>query len=331
MTHAIHTIPAAAILLLCAAPLPAAAQAPADFPTQSVRIIVATSPGGALDATARAIGNKLSQNWNQQVVVDNRAGANGAIAYDLLAKSTPNGHTLMTASATHIVNALVIRDWPHDIQKVTAPLSHVASLYYVIYRHPSVPLTTLKEVIAYGRKNPNKLLYGTGGNANISHLGWEWLGHLSGAKFKHVAYKGASNAVKATIAGELHIGFSTVHSLRGHFESGRAFPLAVTAKQRLTQLPDVPAVAEFGMPEYEINQWYGIVTSAKVPPAITAKLSAAIIEAVKSPEVVQRLSADGSVPVGSTAAEFSAHLKAENVKWRKVLQDTGMALSGSKL
>ncbi len=331
MKNAVLPFYAAAVGALAAAPLTVEAQAPADFPSQSVRIIVATSPGGALDATARAIGNKLAQMWNQQVIVDNRAGANGAIAYDLLAKSNPNGHTLMTVSATHIVNSLVIRDWPHDVQKVTAPLSQVASLYYVIYRHPSVPLPTLKEVIAFGRKNPNKLLYGTGGNANISHLGWEWLGHLSGAKFKHVAYKGASNAVKATIAGELHVGFSTVHSLRGHFDAGRAYPLAVTAKQRIAQLPDVPTVAEHGMPEYEINQWYGLVTSAKVPPALTAKLSPAIIEAVKSPEVVQRLSADGSVPVGSSATEFSAHLKSETAKWRKVLHDTGMALSGSKL
>ncbi|RPI42540.1 MAG: hypothetical protein EHM59_17605 [Betaproteobacteria bacterium] len=331
MKRAIRNSHLAVALALGAMPLSVAAQATSDFPTQSVRIIVATSPGGALDATARAIGNKLAQMWDQQVLVDNRAGANGAIAYDLLAKSTPNGHTLMTVSATHIVNSLVIRDWPHNVLKVTAPLSQVASLYYVIYRHPSVPLKSLKDVIDYGRKNPGKLLYGTGGNANISHLGWEWLGHMSGAKFKHVAYKGASNAVKATIAGELHVGFSTVHSLRGHFASGRAHPLAVTAKQRIAQLPDVPAVAEFGMPEYEINQWYGIVTSAKVPPAITAKLSPAIIEAVKSDEVTKRLSADGSVPVGSTAAEFSAHLKAETAKWQRVLQDTGMALSGSKL
>lgn len=303
----------------------------AEFPSQGVRIIVATSPGGALDATARAIGNRLSQTWEQKVVVDNRAGGNGAIAYDQLTKSQPNGHTLMTVSATHIINGLVIRDWPHNVLKVTAPLSHVASLYYVMYRHPSVPMRSLKDVVAYGRQHPGKLLYGTGGNANISHLAWEWLSHLSGAKFKHVAYKGASNAVKATIAGELHVGFSTVQSLTGHFAAGRAHPLAVTARQRLAPLPDVPAVAEFGMPDYEVNQWYGIVTNAKVPPEIVARLSAAIIDAVKSDEVAKRLASDGSVAVGSSAADFTAHMKAETVKWHKVLQDTGMLLSGSKL
>ena len=306
------------------------AQSAPDYPTQTVRIIVATSPGGALDATARAIGHRLSQTSGQQVVVDNRAGANGALAYDILAKSPPNGHTLMTVSATHIINSLVIPDWPHNVLKVTAPLSQVASLYYVIYRHPSVPFATFKDMLTYARANPGKLLYGTGGQANISHLGWEWICHLSGVKLKHVPYKGASNAVKATIAGELHVGFSTVHSLRGHFDSKRAYPLAVTSKQRLAALPDVPTVAEFGMPDYEINQWYGLVTSAKVPPALVAKISPIIIETVKSPDVEQKLASDGSVPVGSSAAEFTAHMKAETGKWRRVLQDTGMILTGAK-
>ncbi len=311
--------------------LGAVAQTAANFPTQSLRIIVATSPGGALDATARAIGNKLSQTLGQQVLVDNRAGASGALAYEQLTKAPADGHTLLTVSATHVINSLVIPGWPYQTTKVTEPLSQVASLYYIIYRHPSVPIKTLKDLLAYARKHPGKVLYGTGGMANISHLGWEWLAHMSGTKFKHVAYKGASNAVKATISGEMHVGFSTVHSLRPHFASGRAHPLAVTAKQRLAAMPEIPTVAESGYPDYEVNQWYGFATGANVPADVVAKLSNAIIEAVKSPEVTKRLESDGSVVVGSSKEAFRKHLNDEQIQWRKVLQDTGVTLSGTKL
>lgn len=321
---------AAGASLLIAAATGAHGQGAGNFPSQTLRIVVATSPGGALDATARAIGAKLAQTWGHQVVVDNRAGASGALAYEQLAKAPADGHTLLTVSATHVVNSIVIPDRPHDVTKVAAPLSQVASLFYVIYHHPSVPLKGFKDLVAYGRANPGKLRYGTGGLASISHLGWEWLAHLSGAKFRHVHYKGASNAVKATISGEMHVGFSTVHSLRPHFASGRAKPLAITAKKRQAAIPEVPTVAEFGYPEYEIDQWYGIVTSARVAPAIVARLSAGIVEAVKSPEVAQRLASDGSTPVGTTPEQFAAHLQSELAKWRKVIQDTGIALSGAK-
>lgn len=307
------------------------AQTAANFPSQPLRIIVATSPGGALDATARAIGNTLAQKLGQQVLVDNRAGASGALAYEQLIKAPADGHTMLTVSATHVINSLVITGWPYQTVKVTEPLSQVASLYYVIYRHPSMPTKTLKELIAYARQHPGKVMYGTGGMANISHLGWEWLAHMSGTRFKHVAYKGASNAVKATIAGEMHVGFSTVHSLRPHFAAGRAHPLAVTAKQRLAALPEVPTVAEFGYPGYEVNQWYGIATGANVPADIVAKLSHAIIDAVKSPEVTKRLESDGSVVVGSSKEAFRRHLEDEQTLWQKILKDTGVTLSGAKL
>jgi tripartite-type tricarboxylate transporter receptor subunit TctC len=309
----------------------AGAQGAASFPSQSMRIIVGTSPGGALDATARAIGNSLAQVLGQQVLVDNRAGASGALAYEQLIKAPADGHTMLTVSATHVVNSLVIPGWPYQTSKVTEPLSQVASLYYIIYRHPSVPTKTLKELLAYARQHPGKVMYGTGGMANISHLGWEWLAHMSGTRFKHVAYKGASNAVKATIAGEMHVGFSTVHSLRHHFAAGRAHPLAVTSRERLAALPEVPAVAEFGYPDYEVNQWYGIATNANVPADIVAKLSSAIVDAVKSPEVRKRLESDGSVVVGSSREAFRKHLEDEQIQWRKILQDTGVTLSGAKL
>jgi tripartite-type tricarboxylate transporter receptor subunit TctC len=154
---------------------------------------------------------------------------------------------------------------------------------------------------------------------------------MSGTKFKHVAYKGASNAVKATISGEMHVGFSTVHSLRPHFASGRAHPLAVTSKKRLAAMPEIPTVAEFGYPNYEVNQWYGLATGANVPADVVAKLSTAIIEAVKTPEVTKRLESDGSIVVGSSKEAFRKHLTEEQIQWGKILRDTGVTLSGTKL
>lgn len=252
------------------------------------------------------------------------------MAYENLAKANADGHTLIIISATHTINTLVIPNWPHDVSKVVAPVTQLTSLFYVVYNRPSVPIGSFKDVIAFARANPNKLAYGTGGNSSISRLGWELIAQQTGVKLKHVAYKGAAPAIMATIAGEMQSGFATLLSLRPHIEAGRAKPLAVTSQTRIAALPDVPAVAELGLPGYEINQWYGVGTVAKVPPTIISRLNAAIVEAVKSPEVAQRLSADGSMPVGSSPEEFRGHIHAELAKWRKVLEDTGVILSARK-
>jgi tripartite-type tricarboxylate transporter receptor subunit TctC len=172
-----------------------------------------------------------------------------------------------------------------------------------------------------------KLNYGTPGIASIQHLGWEMFSHMTGAKFTHVAYKGGAPAITATIGGEMQIGFITLLSLRPHLTVGRARAIAVTSRQRVPALPDLPTVAESGLPGFEIDQWYGVVTTSKVPRAVVNKLSAAIAEAVKSPDVAQRLAGDGSTAVGSTAEQFGAHIRAEIAKWRKVVKETGLILN----
>ena len=312
-------------------PMQSLAQSNIEYPTKPIRLLTATAVGGGVDATSRAIANKLTVAWGQQVVVDNRAGASGAIAYEHMSKATPDGYTLMIITATHTINSLAMPNWPYDITRMMAPLSQLTSLFYVIYHHPSVPVSSFKELLAYARANPGKLHYGTGGRASVSHLGWEIIAHMAGVKLAHVPYKGAAPAISATVAGEMQIGFATLISLRSHIVSGRARPVAITAKHRAPTLPDIPTVAESGLPGYEVDQWYGVVTNAKVPTAIVQKLSAGIIDAIKSPDVIQRLAADGSTAVGSSPLQFSAHIKSEILKWGKVLEDTGLKLSGSKI
>lgn len=301
-----------------------------NFPNRPVRIITAGAPGGGSDITTRAVANALSLAWGQQVVVENRSGAAGLVAYDHFVKATPDGHTLLTISASHVISPQSTPEWPHDLLNIIAPLSQASSLFYIAFHHPSLAITSFKELLDRGRANPNKVLFGTGGNAGLQHLGWEMIMQATGVRFKHVAYKSAQAAVTAAITGEMHFGFGTQLSLRAHMAAGRARPLAVTSRQRQPPLPDLPTLIEQGVLGVSIDQWYGIATNAKVPPAIINRLGASLVEAIKSPDVVKGLAVDGSIPVGTTPEEFSAHVKSEYEKFRKVLQQTGLLVRGPK-
>lgn len=300
------------------------------YPSRPVRVLTAGAPGGGSDITTRAVANWLSQAWGQQVMVDNRPGVAGLIAFDNFLKANPDGHTLLSMSASTVISAQASSDWPPDLLSMIAPISQASSLFYIAFSHPSLPVSTFKELLDRGRANPNKLFFGTAGNAGLQHLAWEIIMQAGGVKFKHVAYKSAQAALTAAIVGETHFNFGTQISLRAHMASGRARALAVTSLQRQPTLPDVPTLAEQGLPGVHIDQWYGMATSAKVSPAVMNRLSAAVIEAIKSPEVAKRLTADGSVPVGSTPEQFSEHIRSEHAKYRKVLQRLGLLARGSK-
>jgi len=318
----------AAVSAVCAlAPMQAAAQGAAAFPNRPIRFLVPVAPGGGNDITARSIAQKVTQAFGQQVIVDNRAGASGAIAFDLLTKAPADGHTLLIAAATHAINKLTLPTWTVDLSTDVAAVSQGTSLAYVVYSHPSVPIANFKELIAYGKKYPGKLNYGTPGQASSQHLGWELVQHLTGAKFTHVPYKGGAPAIQATVGGELQFGFITVISLRPHLAAGRVRAHAVTSIKRMPAMPDLPTIAESGVPGFELDQWYGVVTTLKTPPAIVNKLSQAVADAVKSPDVAQRMAADGSIPVGSTPEQFAGVIRTEMEKWRKVLKETGITVN----
>ena len=311
----------------CAAPCAALAQAIAVFPNKPIRFLTPAVPGAGNDTTTRAIAQKLTQAWGQQVIVDNRVGAGGLIALDILAKAIPDGYTVAIISANIPVSTALNPTWPYDLNKHMQPVSQVTSLFYIAYHHPALPVTTFKDLLAYGRIYPAKLYYSSPGTGSLQHLGWEIIIQMSGAKFTHVPYKSGTPAITATIAGETQFGFGTLISLRPHMLSGRIRAIAVTSRQRVPALPDLPTVAEQGLPGYVIDQWYGAVTGVKVPIAIVNKLNAGIVEAVKSADVAQRLAADGSTAVGSSAEQFRATIGAETDRWRKFSKESGLVLN----
>lgn len=313
------------ILGTCA--LAAQAQTAAEFPSRPIRLIVPVAAGGGLDTTTRAIAQKLTQAWGQQVIVDNRPGASGVLAFDIAIKAVPDGHTLLMMSADHVINSVPSPKRPYDITRDLTPVSQATALSYLVYSNPSVPFTTFKDLVAYGRAHPGKLNYGTPGTGSLQHLGWEVLSQMTSTKFNHVPYKGGAPAIVATIAGDVQIGFITLTSARPHLQSGRARALAVTSRERMRAMPELPTVAELGVPGYELNQFYGVVIAAKTPAPIVRKLSDGIAAAAKSPDVTQRFAAEGWQLVGSTPDEFRAVIQTDLDKWTRIIKTIGLALN----
>jgi tripartite-type tricarboxylate transporter receptor subunit TctC len=224
------------------------------------------------------------------------------------------------------VNAATNPKLPYDLTKDLQAVSQATSLYYVVYVNPTVPAKSVKELIAYAKANPGKLNFGSSGTGGLQHLAGEMFKYLGKMDMVHVPYKGGAAVIIDALAGNIQVGFGTFLSLRPHFNAGKLRPLAITDNKRTPIAPELPTVAEAGIPGYEVDQWYGIVVGAKVPRPIVNKLSAAVAEAVKSPEVAKRLSGEGSTPVGSTPDEFGTHIRAEVTKWRKLVKDAGLAL-----
>lgn len=331
MTYASHTlrvVAAAVVAGVCAAGPLLAAQADIakDYPNKPIRLIVPFVPGAGTDITGRTIAAKLTERWGHQVVVDNRPGAAGTIGVELTAQAIPDGYTICLISASHSVNAATNPKLPYDLTRDLQAVSQATSLFYVLYVNPSVPAKSVQELVAYAKANPGKLNYGSSGTGGLQHFAGEMFAHLAGVKMTHIPYKGGAAVITDALAGNIQVGFGTLLGLRGHVKAGRLRPLAVTTRKRSPAAPELPTIAESGVPGYEVDQWYGIITSAKVPRPIVNKLSAAIAEGLKAPDTAQRLSAEGSVPVGSSPEQFSAHIKSEIAKWRKLVKDAGLAL-----
>ena len=327
MTSSINSMILALAAAWAGSPMAQAAPAEADkYPAKPIRLIAPFVPGGGTDITARAIAAKLTERWGQQVIVDNRAGAAGAIGVDLTATAAPDGYTICLISASHSVNSATNSKLPYDLTKDLQAISQATSLFYVMYLHPSVPAKSIQELITYAKANPGKLSFGSSGTGGLQHFAGEMFNFYAGVKMVHIPYKGGAAATADALAGNIQVGFGTLLSSRMHYKSGRLRPLAITARQRSSTAPEYPTVAEAGLPGYEVDQWYGIITSAKVPRPLVDKLSLAIAEAVKSPETAQRLSGEGSTPVGSTPDQFSAHIRSEIAKWRKLVKDAALVL-----
>jgi tripartite-type tricarboxylate transporter receptor subunit TctC len=296
-----------------------------SYPSRPLRLIVPFAPGAGTDITARTIAQQLTEKWGHQVVVDNRTGAGGAIGVDAAAKANPDGYTICLISASNSVNSATNPRLPYSLEADMQGVSQATSLFYVLYSHPSVAAKTVRELIEYGRANPGKLNFGSSGNNTLQHFAGELFNHLARVKIVHIPYKGTAAVIPAMLSGEVQIGYGSLIGTRTQMQQGKLRGLAITAARRSPSI-DLPTIAESGLPGYEVDQWYGIIAAAKVPKPIIDKLGAAIAEAVKQPEIASRLAADGSVPVGSTPDQFTAHIKSEVAKWKKLVREANLRL-----
>jgi tripartite-type tricarboxylate transporter receptor subunit TctC len=317
---------ACSVAALLAPAVHAAQSDPAPgYPNKPIRFIVPFAPGAGTDTTARTIAQKLTEKWGHQVVVDNRTGAGGAIGVDFTAKAVPDGYTICLISASNSVNAATNPALPYNMERDLQGISQATSLFYVVYVHPSLPVKNLTDLIAHAKANPGKLNFGSSGTGTLQHFSGELLNHVAKIQIVHVPYKGTAAVIPAMLSGEVQVGFGSLIGTRPQMQAGKLRGLAITAAKR-SPSTDLPTVAESGVPGYEVDQWYGVITSSKVPKNIVQKLSLAAAEAVKSPDVAQRLSADGSIPVGSTPEQFDKHIRSEIAKWKKLVKEANLQL-----
>lgn len=320
---------AAATALCSGASAHAADADPATgYPAKPMRMIIPFAPGAGTDLTARTVAQKLSEKWGVQVLADNRTGAGGTIGVDMTAKAEPDGYTLCLISASNTVNAATNPNLPFDLARDLQGISQATSLFYVLYIHPSVPARNVAELITYAKANPGKLNFGSSGNNTLQHFSGELFNHLAKVKMVHVPFKGTAAVIPAMLAGDVHVGFGSLIGTRAQIQQGKLRGLAITAARRSPSV-DLPSLAESGLPGFDVDQWYGIITSARVPQSIVRKLNAAVVEAVNQPDVAARLAADGSIPVGSSPEQFNTYIRSEIAKWKRLVQEAKLQLENN--
>ncbi len=312
---------ASALGLLALTPLAAQAQA---FPTKAITIIVPFSAGGTTDILARVLGQFISKDLGQPVIIDNRAGAGGNIGTQLVARAAPDGHTiLMGTVGTHAINQSLYPKLAFDPIKDFAPLTRVALVPNLLVANPAQPFKTVKELMAYAKANPGKVTFGSSGSGTSIHLSGELFKQMAGVDIQHVAYKGSAPAVNDLLGNHIAIMFDNMPSAIGHVKAGKLRPLAVTTAQRSPALPDVPTIAEAGVPGYEATSWFGLLAPARTPAPVVAKLNASILKALADPDVKKKLLEQGAEPAGETPAQFAAFIASETVKWGKIVKQSG--------
>jgi tripartite-type tricarboxylate transporter receptor subunit TctC len=311
----------AAVALLLAA---LAGAASAQYPSHPVRFIVPSAAGGGTDIIARAISIRLAENLGQQFVVDNRPGAGQMIGIELAAKSPADGYTILMAASTLAINPVMYKKVPYDPVRDFAPITQAATLPNVIVVHPSLQVNSLKELIDYAKKNPGQLNFASAGIGTSPQMSIELLKSMAGIDMVHIPYKGTAPGVVDLLAGQVLVMAPNVLTALPHIKSGKLRALAVTSTHRSVALPDVPTVAEAGLPGYDSTQWYGVLAPAGTPREIVARLHDGIVRALRDDEVGKRLAADGAEPVGNNPEEFAAFIRSESEKWAKVAQAAGI-------
>ena len=295
-----------------------------NYPVKPIRLVVPQPPGGGNDTIARMIGLKLSAALKQQVAVDNRAGAGGLIGADIAAHSPADGYTLLLGTvATLAIIPNVQNKVPYDALKDFAPISLVASAPLLVVVHPSLPVTSIKQLIALAKAKPGRLNYASNGVGSSTHLATEMFKLMTKTDLVHVPYKGLGPATTDLLSGQVQLMFSSAVAMMPHAQSGRLRAIAMTGAKRSAAIPDIPTVAEAGVPDYESGSWYGILAPAGTPREIIELLNREIVAAVRSPDITDRLIAEAVIPVGSTPADFAAYIQKEHTRIGNVIRSAG--------
>lgn len=297
------------------------------YPSKPVRMIVGFPPGGGTDIVARVISQRISEWWGQAVAVENRPGATGTIGADVVAKSAPDGYTLLMGHVnSHAIAPNLFKKMPYDPIKDFAAVAYVGYVPNVLAVHPSIPVRSMKELIALAKSKPGVLNYASSGNGSTQHLAGEMFKQLTGTDIVHVPYKGSGDAIRDLLAGFVAMNFDTMPPVLEHVRSGKLRGLAISTQKRVPQLPDVPTFLEEGMTGFDVTNWYGVMAPAGVPKELVAKLNADINKAMQVPEVRARLEQVGTQLKEQSAAEFEAYMKAEVSKYAKLVTDAGIRI-----
>jgi len=297
------------------------------YPVKPIRFIVPFPPGGSTDPVARLVGQKLSESWGQQVIIDNRPGGSTVIGADAVAKAPPDGYTiLLLAFSTHIINSILLRDLPYDSFKDFAPVATLTKSEFVLVVHPSVPTNNLQELIALAKARPGELNYASAGNGNLGHLAGELFNMMAGIKTQHIPYKGAGPAFTDLIGGRVQMHFAVVFSAIPHIKAGKLRGIAITGDARSPQLPQVPTFAEAGLRDFDLKSRLGVVAPGRTPKAIIDALSAEIAKALTAPDIQEKFEAQGLSPFISTPEQFAALMQADTSKIAKIVKAASIRL-----
>ena len=310
------------MLVLCAGVITAAAAAEQQYPSKPIRIIALSSPASGPDIIGRLIGQKFTEAWGQQVIVDTRPGASGIIGAEIAAKAAPDGHTLVIVTSQAVIVSVMYEKLPFNLTRDFSPISMLASTPFILAVHPSVPAASIRELVAYAKSKPGELRYGSGGSGSPPHLSAEIFKSMTGADIMHIPYKGVTPALMDTVAGQVQMVISVIPAILPTIKAGKVKALGVTSANRSPLVPDLPTIAET-VPGYEFIGWYGLFAPARTPAGILSKLNAGIASALKTPEFQERLASLGAEPISSTQQALAAYLQVQTEKMRKAVKDSG--------
>jgi tripartite-type tricarboxylate transporter receptor subunit TctC len=305
----------------------AAAAEMAQFPVKPIRLVVPFGAGSNTDVLARTVAVRMAEHWGQQVVVDNRPGAGGNIGTDLVAKSPPDGYTIVLGAASVLaINQSLYSQMPYDSNTAFAPITNMVKTTNVLIVAPSLPVKSVQDLIAYGKANPGKLTYASAGAGGTIHLSGELFKSMTGITMEHIAYKSSPLAHIDMIAGQVHAMFDAMPTALPQIKAGRLRAIAVTTAKRSPQLPELPTIAEAGVPGFEAAGWFGYAAPARTPKEIVATLNREIVRILALPDVRERLISQGAEPVGDTPEQFAQYIKSEAAKWGKVIKTLNLKI-----